>query len=175
MKLPLIGYSDKQVVNAQWNIITILTQALTEGHYPPSPTQQLLREGLCSVPKMHTPGEYARTVAQAVVAIVTKALQQRDDLAAALKKCEQERHTLQSRVNDFEQHPPQEKLREQAKQIKHWRERAQNAEEDIAELKAALFREQRDNQARQNRLEGEIAELHRLIVKQQETINVYTH
>jgi len=175
MKLPLIGYSDKQVVDAQWNVITILTQALTEGHYPPSPTQQLLREGLCSVPKMHTPGEYARTVAQAVVAIVTKALQQRDNLAAALKKCEQERYTLQSRGNAFEQHPPQEKLREQARQIKHWRERAQNAEEDIAELKAALFREQRANQARQNRLEGEIAELNRLIVEQQETINVYTH
>jgi len=173
MKLPLIGYSDKQVVNAQWNIITILTKGLTEGQ--PSPAQQLLLERLCSVPKMHTPGEYARTVAQALVATVAKVLQQRDDLIAALKKCEQERHTLQSRVNDFEQHPPQEKLREQAKQIKHWRERAQNAEEDIAELKAALVREQRANQARQNRLEDEIAELHRLIVEQQETINVYTH
>ncbi len=124
---------------------------------------------------MHTPGEYARTVAQALVATVAKMLQQRDNLAAALKKCEQERHTLQSRVNDFAQHPPQEKLREQAKQIKHWWERAQNAEEDIAELKAALVREQRANQTRQNRLEDEIAELHRLIVEQQETINVYTH
>ncbi len=30
MKLPLIGYSDKQVVDAQWNIITILTKGLTE-------------------------------------------------------------------------------------------------------------------------------------------------
>ncbi len=117
MKLPLIGYSDKQVVDAQWNIITILTKGLTEGQ--PSPAQQLLREELCSVPKMHTPGEYARSVAQAVISTVAKVLQQRDDLAAALKKCEQERHTLQSRVNDFEQHPPQEKLREQARQIKH--------------------------------------------------------
>ncbi len=171
MKLPLFGYSDKQVVNAQWNIITILTEGLTEGQ--PSPAQQLLLERLCSVPKMHTPGEYARTVAQAMAATVAKVLQQRDDLAAALKKCEQERHTLQSRVNYFEQHPPQEQLREQAKQIKHWRERAQNAEEDIAELKAALVREQRANQARQNRLEGEIAELNRLVVEQQETINVY--
>lgn len=175
MKLPLFGYSEKQVVDAQWNIITILTQALTEGHYPLSSTQQLLREGLCSVPKMHTPGEYARTVAQAMAATVAKVLQQRDDLAAALKKCEQECHTLQLRVNCFEQHPPQEQLREQAKQIKHWRDRAQNAEEDNAELKASLVREQRANQARQNRLEGEIAELNRLIVKQQEAINVYTH
>lgn len=47
MKLPLFGYSEKQTVDAQWNIITILTEGLTE--VQSSPAQQLLLERLCSI------------------------------------------------------------------------------------------------------------------------------
>jgi hypothetical protein len=174
MKLPLIGYSKEQVVNAQWDIVTILIKGLAESHYPPTAAQQLLRDMLCCVREMDTPGEYVKTLTQALVAIVAKVQRQRDDNAASLKECEQECHILQMQVDYYHKHPLQEQLREQVEQINYWRSRAQDAEEDNAELKASLVREQRANQATQNRLQGEIAELRRLIVEQQETINVYT-
>ncbi|HOU15342.1 MAG TPA: hypothetical protein PKZ84_19720 [Anaerolineae bacterium] len=173
MKLPIIGYNIEHVRNAQWDIITVLHQGLANHAHLSSAVQQLLHDLLNALPEMDTPVEYAQALAKTVVATIAKARQQCDDSPDSYRTCQEQRQILQMQVDYYHKNPLQEQLRERVEQINRWQSRAKEAEAENAEIKASLAREQRANQARQNRLEGEIAELHRLVVEQQETINAY--
>lgn len=176
MNSPIIlGFSREQVRKAQWDVLRALRKGLSYNSTLPTATQQDLNDIFGDFPEVDEPVSYAEAFGQALSRPLLGPPQPRDASPDLYETCQRERHILQLQVDYFQNHPLQERLREQAEALTHWKGRAQEAEADIAKLKAALVREQNDHQATRSRLQEEIAAQRRLIVEQQETINARTH